>query len=302
MKTRKNIFIAFILNLLFSVFELIGGIFTGSFAIVSDSVHDLGDALGIGLSYVFEKKSMRAPDQKYTYGYLRYSVLGGLITTVILISGSIAVIVGAVGRIIEPTEINYNGMIVFTIVGVAVNFIAAFVTREGDSINQRAVNLHMLEDIMGWLIVLIGAIVIKFTGFYLIDPIMSVCVASFILVTALGNIKESGEIFLEKTPRGIDIEALQAHITGICGVSGVHHIHIRSIDGVRNYATMHIVTDADHGIIKKKVREELLEHGIVHSTLELEKPEEPCPEIFCKISDICEKKTHSHAHFHGKGH
>jgi len=302
MKTEKNILIAFILNLSFSVFELIGGIFTGSIAIISDSLHDLGDAVGIGVSYFFEKKSRRQPDRKYTYGYLRYSVFGGLLTTFILIVGSIAVIVGAVGRIIEPTEINYNGMLIFAIVGVAVNLIAAFVTREGDSINQKAVNLHMLEDVLGWVVVLIGAIVIRFTGFYILDPIMSLCVALFILINSLKNLKEIGDIFFEKTPESVDLNEIKDHLTSIEGIIDVHHIHIRSIDGARIYATMHIVTDASPRLIKEKVREELKEHGITHSTLELESSDEECTESVCHIDRDCMKVSHHHGHSHHHHH
>ena len=201
MKTEKNILFAFILNLSFSIFEFIGGIFTGSVAILSDSIHDLGDALSIGISFFLEKKSKKKPDNKYTYGYIRYSVLGGLITTVILLVGSILVIYNAIGRIITPVEVNYKGMIIFAIIGLVTNFIAAYLTKEGDSINQKSVNLHMLEDVLGWAIVLIGAIIMNFTDIKIIDPIMSIGVALFILVNTLKNLKKILDLFLEKTPQ-----------------------------------------------------------------------------------------------------
>ena len=136
MKTERNILFAFVLNLSFSIFELIGGIFTGSVAILSDAIHDVGDATSIGLSYFLEKKSKRAPDNVYTYGYARYSVFGSVITTLILLLGSILVIAKAIERLVAPTEIHYDGMILFAIVGVCVNVSAAFFTREGDSLNQ----------------------------------------------------------------------------------------------------------------------------------------------------------------------
>ena len=151
MKTEKNILIAFILNLAFSVFEFVGGIFTNSVAIISDSIHDIGDALSIGISFFLEKKSKKQPDKIYTFGYLRYSVMGSIITTLILLIGSILVVVNAVKRILSPAEINYNGMIIFAAVGIIVNFLAAYFTRHGDSLNQKAVNLHMLEDVLGWI-------------------------------------------------------------------------------------------------------------------------------------------------------
>ena len=198
MKTERNILIAFILNLFFSAFELFGGIFTGSVAIVSDALHDIGDAMSIGVSYFLEKKSKREPDDVFTYGYMRYSVLGSLITTAILLFGSCAVIYNAVDKLIHPTEIHYSGMILFAIVGVIVNAAAAFFTREGDSLNQKAVNLHMLEDVLGWIVVLLGAIVMRFTDLTVIDPVMSICVAIFIFMNAVKNMKEILNLFLEK--------------------------------------------------------------------------------------------------------
>lgn len=294
MKTDTNILMAFILNLAFSVFEFVGGIFTGSVAIVSDAVHDMGDAASIGISYFLEKKSKKQPDGKYTYGYARFSVLGSIITTVILLFGSVLVIFNAVNRIIEPTEINYNGMIIFAIIGTAINFAAAFLTRDGKSLNQKAVNLHMIEDVLGWVVVLLGAIVMRFTDFALIDPIMSIGVAVFILVHAIKNLKEAIDLFLEKTPHGITIQEMREHIAQLEGVLDVHHIHIWSMDGQAHYATMHIVTNADAHQIKEKIRAEAREHGISHVTLELESEGEPCHEKNCSVTFTANALCHHH--------
>lgn len=291
MKTEKNILIAFILNISFSIFEFIGGALTNSVAILTDSIHDLGDALSIGISYFLENKSKKKPDNKYTYGYARYSVLGGTITTTILLVGSILVIIHSVGRLFKPEEINYSGMIIFAVVGTILNFIAAYVTREGDSINQKAVNIHMLEDVLGWVVVLIGAIVMKFTDIKLIDPIMSIGVSIFILIHSLENLKSILDLFLEKIPKSIDIEELKEHLLKIDGVLDIHHIHVWSIDGSSNYATMHIVTKSnDVNRIKKEIREELKEHNICHAILETE--DEMCDEVECHV------ETHSISHHH----
>ncbi len=294
MKTEKNILIAFILNFGFSIFEFFGGFFTNSVAILSDAIHDIGDALSIGIAYFLEKKSKKQPDETYTYGYARYSVIGSVITTLILLFGSVAVIFGAVGRIINPVEINYNGMIVFAVVGAGVNFLAAYFTREGDSLNQKAVNLHMLEDVLGWIVVLIGAIVMRFTDFALIDPILSICVAIFIFINAIKNLKSAIDLFLEKAPNGVDLDEIKEHISKIDGVIDIHHIHLWSLDGQNNYITMHVVTSADPHEIKHKIREELEEHGVGHATLELESENEHCHEKECHV----EFKTHSHHHHH----
>ncbi|MBQ3063292.1 MAG: cation transporter, partial [Clostridia bacterium] len=298
MKTEKNILIAFILNLAFSIFEFIGGIFTGSVAIMSDAVHDIGDATSIGLSFFLERKSKQKPDDKYTYGYARYSVIGGAITTLILLFGSAIVIYNAVARIVTPTEINYDGMILFAVVGVCVNFLAAFFTREGGSLNQRAVNLHMLEDVLGWLVVLIGAIVMRFTDFALLDPLMSIGVAVFIVINAVGNLKEVLDLFLEKTPADIDLAEIKEHLAHIEGVLDVHHIHVWSMDGQHNFATMHIVARGDRHEIKEKVRAELSAHGISHATLELESEGEHCHEEHCHMEMHTAHGHHHHHHHH----
>ena len=294
MKTEKNILIAFILNIAFSIFEFLGGLFTNSISILSDSFHDLGDAISIGISYFMERKSKKHADNKYTYGYIRYSVLGGIITTTILLVGSILVIVGAVKRIINPVEVNYSSMIIFAIIGVILNLIAAYVTREGDSINQKAVNLHMLEDVLGWIVVLVGAIVMNFTDLKIVDPIMSIGVAIFILINSLKNLKILLDLFLEKTPEDVDIEELKEHLLNINGVDDIHHIHVWSIDGYNNYATMHIVSKSkDINKIKKEIREELEEHNICHAILETE--DEVCDDKECHVHL---KNTEHHHHHH----
>ncbi len=298
MKTENSILIAFILNLAFSVFEFFGGIFIGSVSIISDALHDLGDALGIGVSYILERKSKREADEKYTYGYGRYSVIGGVITTIILIFGSLITVYNAILRIIEPVSINYDGMIVFAIVGVLVNSGATFFTRFGDSQNQKAVNLHMLEDVLGWVVVLIGAIVMRFTDFWFIDPIMSIGVSLFIFVSACRNLRDILDLFLEKTPAGIDVSEIKAHISSIDGVADVHHIHIWSIDGQNNYATMHIVTDLDAHEIKEQIREELEKHGIGHATLEIENIVEYCHEQECHTEFNGDLGNNHHHHHH----
>lgn len=298
MKTEKNILIAFLLNLSFSIFEFIGGTLTGSVAILSDAVHDLGDSLSIGLSWFLEKKSRKVPDEIYTYGYSRYSVIGSVITTAVLLTGSMIVIYSSVRRIITPTEINYNGMIGMAIFGVVVNFAAAYVTREGDSLNQKAVNLHMLEDVLGWAVVLAGAIIMRFTDISLIDPLMSIGVAAFILISCIKNLKEILDIFMVKIPDGMNVSEIKSHLMEIDGVEDVHHIHLWSMDGVRNYATLHVVAAGDSKEIKAEIREEMKEHGIGHVTVEIEEPGEECGECECHVEEHSSEGHHHHHHHH----
>ena len=295
MKSDKNILVAFCLNLSFSIFELIGGFFTNSVSIVSDAVHDFGDAISIGISYFLERISKRKPDNNYTYGYVRYSVLGALITNTILIVGSVLVFISGVKRIINPVSINYDGMILFAIFGVIVNFLAVYFTKGGDSLNQKAVNLHMLEDVLGWILVLIGALVIKITKFVIIDAFLSMIVALFIFVNAFKGVNKIFDLFLEKIPDGVKLKEIKRHLMKIEGVIDVHHIHIWSMDGLNNYATMHVVTKLkDWEKLKKKIKDELKEQEINHVTIEIENDDERCEEEKCLIETNSNITHHQH--------
>ena len=293
MKTDKNILIAFLLNLGFSIFEIIGGLFTSSIAIISDAFHDFVDAFSIGLSYILERKSKKKPDYKYTYGYMRFSVLGAFLTTTFLAAGSIVVVISAINRLFNPVEVHYNGMIIISIIGIIVNFLAAYQTKDGDSLNQKSVNLHMLEDVLGWVVVFIGSILMKFTDISYIDSIMSIGIACYILIHALKNLKSVLDLFLVKTPASIDIDHIIKELLEIPNINDIHHIHIWSIDGVNNYATLHAVSDVkDLTATKKAIKECLKEHGIAHSTIELENSKEKCPEHDCVVK--VSKSTHHH--------
>ena len=297
MKTEKRILLAFLLNLAFSVFEFVGGVVTGSVAILSDAIHDLGDAAGIGISCFLERISKKQPDKTHTYGYARYSVMGSVVTTLMLLIGSVVVIGNAVDRFLEPVAINYDGMILFAVVGVFVNLGAAYFTHGGHSLNQRAVNLHMLEDVLGWAVVLVGAVVMRFTDLAFIDPVMSIGVAVFILINALKNAKRIGDLLLEKTPEGIDLAQIEKAVLSVDGVSGVHHIHVWSMDGEHNCATMHIVTNAEPHAVKDGVRHALQAQGIGHATLELEAEDEHCHEEHCHMEAHVDA-GHGHHHHH----
>ena len=214
--------------------------------------------------------------------------------TVILIISSILIIIGAITRIFDPVEINYNGMIIFAVFGVIVNFIAAYFTKGGNSLNQKSVNLHMLEDVLGWLIVLIGAIIMKFTDIAIIDPILSILVALFILVSALKNFKIILDLFLEKVPSNISVKDIREKLLLIKDIKDIHHIHIWSIDGYNNYATMHVIVDNKNEDIRKTIKEELKKHGISHVTIQIEKNDEECSEHDCCVDTT----NHEHHHHH----
>lgn len=197
----QNILIALILNLTFSVIEFIGGAITNSAAITSDAVHSLADALSTGIAYVFERLSHSKKTANKDFDPVKYSLIGGFIVSGFLIFSSVHLTIEAIERIEEPTEVSYDGMMLFAVLGVIFNLLAALATMKGESFNQKTVNLHMLEDTFSWLAVLIGAIVMKLTGVHLIDPILSIAIAIYILYRAIRNLLPELKAFKNAHPQ-----------------------------------------------------------------------------------------------------
>lgn len=271
MKTEKNIFIAFVLNLIFCFTEFAGGLFIGSTAIISDALHDFGDALSIGVSYFFEKISRKSENEKFTFGYGRFSVLGSIITNLVLIMGSLIITVNSAIKLFNLPDIRQNEMIIFAVIGVAVNLIAMFVTHRGESLNEKAVNLHMFEDVLGWSAVLIGAIVMKLTNLAIVDPIISVAVSIYIFIHGIKHLKEAVSIILEKTPDEIDFIALQNELLQIEDVNEIKDLHLWSIDEKKICATVCIVTGKPQEI-GSKVKAIFTEKKIKLIALEIDEP------------------------------
>lgn len=287
-KKSSNILIVSLLNLLFVLIELIGGIITGSISILSDSIHDFGDALTLFIAYFLEKKADKKPDKKYTYGYLRYSLLGAILTAIILLIGSIFVIYNAIQRIIHPVEINYRGMIIFAIIGLAINIVGFKLTHKTKNMNEKMISLHLLEDTLSWIIVIVISGVMMFTNAVILDPILSIIISLYILLHVVKNIKQVIDIILEKVPEDIDVDFLKSELEKNFNIKEIHHVHIWSMDGENNYLTMHVVIDSNEekeNIIKLKseIKKELYKKKINHATIEIECEDEKCHDIDCEI-------------------
>ncbi len=293
MKSDKSILIAFLLNFGFAVVEFLGGSLTGSGAILADSLHDFGDALSIGLSYFLEKKSKRAPNGVYTYGYGRYSVLGGLLTSLILVAGGVSVTIQGIYRLFFPVAIHTGGMVGLALLGIMVNLSAVFFTRKAEGINQKAVHLHMWEDLLGWVCVLVGGGIMHLTGWFWLDSVLSLGVSLFVMVHALKNLKNALDCLLEKAPSGWNGEQVANCLEKIAGVTGVHHVHLWSVDGQTHCATLHVVLQEENSSVKKAVRKALTDMGFKHNTLQWEQM--PCREIACAC---LEKQVDCSCHHH----
>ncbi len=273
--------VAFFLNLLFTVIELIGGLLTNSVAIMSDAVHDFGDSLSLGLAWYFQKLSKKGKTKAFTYGYKRFSLLGAIINSVVLVVGSIYILSAAIPRLFSPQSTNAKGMFLLAIIGIVINGAAVLRTRKGSSINERVVSLHLLEDVLGWAAVLVGSVIMHFTGLTIIDPLLSIAIACFVLLNVLKSIKEVLPILLQGTPADIDQENIIKKIEFLDKVDRVHDLHIWALDERYNVLTVHVVlaealSSMQLITTKNEIRALLAQEGVQHSTIEFEFPDETC--------------------------
>ncbi len=280
-EASKNIQVAFLLNLFFTIVEIIGGLLTNSMAVLSNAIHDLGDCLSLGLAWYFQKVAKKGSDTSYSYGYKRFSLLGAVINSIVLVTGSVIILTVAIPRILNPETTKTGGMIAFAVLGVLVNGAAVFRLKKGDSINERVVSLHLLEDVLGWTAVLIGSIVMRFVNIPVLDPIMSVGIACFVLYNAINNVRQSLRIILQGIPSKINTEEITRQLKLMDGIEAIHDLHIWSEDGTYHVLTVHVVLNESIQLdklaeLKILIRKSLKEKGIQHATIEFESKNEEC--------------------------
>ena len=276
-----DIRLAFFLNLGFTIFEIAGALWTNSLAILSDAVHDLGDSISLGLAWYLERYAGREGDWRFSYGYRRFSLLGALINATILVGGSLFVIVNAIPRLLSPEPTNAAGMVLFAIVGVLVNGLAALRLRRNRSMNARVVAWHLLEDVLGWIAVLVVAIVLLFIDLYILDPLLSLLIATFILYNGAKNLWETLTIFLQATPRGFELDEIESQLASVDGVCSIHHTHLWSLDGEKHVLSTHLVVEktvskTELQRIKSDARHALRPFALGHITIEIENGEGDC--------------------------
>jgi len=278
--SSKNIGFAFFLNLFFAFFELAGGLYTNSIAILSDSIHDFGDSLSLGVAFFLQKKSQKKSDKKYTYGYKRFSLLGSVLISTVLTVSSFFVIFESVKRLIDPVSSNAKGMFLLAIFGVIVNGASVIKLKKGTSLNEKAVFLHMMEDVLGWLAVLVGSIVMMFADLPVLDPILSLGITIWVLYNAYRNLTQTIKIMLQEAPESVDIEKMQEEITSLPEVDSIHDIHIWTLDGENHVLTLHAVVrsglNIDAAVLKQKIRNIASLYGVNHVTIEYEASSESC--------------------------
>ncbi len=273
--------VAFFLNFGFTIIEFIGGLLTNSTAILADAVHDLGDTLSIGLGWLLARLGRRPASAHYTYGYQRLSLLGALINALVLIAGSLWVLSEAIPRLQDPPMPDALGMTWLAILGVVVNGAAAWRLSGGRTLNEKVLNWHLLEDVLGWLAVLIVSLVLQVVEWPILDPLLSIVFTLFILVNVLRNLRTTLRLFLQGVPEAGLGEEIRAKLLALPHVTDVHHLHLWSLDGEHHVLTAHLVLDIPLSAeaqreVKDAIREACEDCDISHSTIELEQAEEPC--------------------------
>lgn len=276
-----NLRLAFVLNAGFAVLEIFGGLLTNSVAILSDALHDVGDALALGMAWQLQRISERPAAGRFTYGFARLSLLAALINALILVVGSLFILSEALPRLLAPEPTHAAGMIGFAVLGVAINGYAAWRLHGGDTLNSKVASWHLIEDCLGWAAVLVVGVVLLFTDLFILDPILSVLVTAFVLYNVQKNLRRTGSLFLQAVPEGVEALAVEERLLSVDGVRECHSTHLWSLDGEKHVLSTHLVLDEDVDVeavrrIKQRSRERLHDFGFEHITLEIEFGREDC--------------------------
>jgi cobalt-zinc-cadmium efflux system protein len=279
--TTAGLRTAFFLNLAFTVIEIVGGVLTNSLAILSDAMHDLGDAVSLGLGWYLEHYSQKESDRRYTYGYRRFSLLGALINTIILIVGALYISLEAIPRLFSPERPNAQGMAILALGGILVNGIAALRLRQDGTYNARTIGWHFIEDVLGWIAVLVVSVVLLFSDLYILDPLLSILISIYVLYNVIRNLRQTLSLFLQAVPARYEIENIDKRLLQIENVESVHHTHIWSLDGVHHVLTTHVVVREDTPresvkCVKQDIRNLVKEMAISHITIDIEYGDTDC--------------------------
>ena len=298
MSSKTSIWLAFFLNLSYAIVEFIAGGIFGSSAVLADSVHDLGDAIAIGISALLETISNREEDRQYTLGYKRFSLLGAMLTAVILMIGSVLVILENITKIVDPQPVNEEGVLWLGIIAVGINVLASLVVRKGKTKNESILSLHFLEDTLGWLAVILMAIILRFTDWYILDPLLSLVISIFILTKAIPRFWSALKIFLDAVPEGVDIKQVKKDLEQLDHVASVNQLNLWTMDGLEKNAIVHVCLEEIEHIeyCKESIRNLLKDYGFQNVTIEVDANLASHQTHKRKIEELEVGQSHGHYH------
>ena len=298
MSSKTSIWLAFFLNLSFSVVEFIFGVIFNSSAVLADAVHDLGDALAIGFSACLETISNRQEDKRYTLGYKRFSLLGAMLTALILLTGSVMVLLENIPRLLSPQPVNYQGMLWLGILAILINLLASLVVRKGKTKNESILSLHFLEDTLGWLAVILMAIILRFTDWYILDPLLSLVISIFILSKAIPRFWSALKIFLDAVPEGVDIQQVKSDLEQLDHVASINQLNLWTMDGLEKNAIVHVCLEEIEHIeyCKESIRNLLKDYDFQNVTIEVDANLASHQTHKRKIEELEVGQSHGHHH------
>ena len=300
MKTKHAVWLAFFLNLSYAIVEFIAGGIFGSSAVLADSVHDLGDAIAIGVSAFLETISNREEDSHYTLGYKRFSLLGAMVTAVILMTGSVLVILGNITKLFHPQAVNDEGILWLGIIAISVNVIASLVVRKGKTKNESILSLHFLEDTLGWVAVILMAIVLRFTDWYILDPLLSLVISIFILSKAIPRFWSTLKIFLDAVPEGVDIKQVKSDLEQLDHVASLNQLNLWTMDGLEKNAIVHVCLKEieQMELCKESIRRKLKDCGFQNITIEIDADLASHQTHKRNMEELEAVQNHGHEHHH----
>lgn len=300
MTSKGAVWLAFFLNLSFAIVEFIAGGIFGSSAVLADSVHDFGDAVAIGISAFLESISNRKEDSHYTLGYKRFSLLGAMVTAVILMTGSGMVILENMVKLFHPQPVNEEGLLWLGIIAISVNVLASLVIRKGQTKNESILSLHFLEDILGWLAVILMAIILRFTDWYILDPLLSLAISLFILSKAIPRFWSTLKIFLDAVPEGVDIQKIRSDLEQLDHIASVNQLNLWTMDGLEKNAIIHVCLEhVKHmEVCKESIRDLLKDCGFQNVTIEVDEDLATHRAHKRNMAELEANRNHENAHHH----
>lgn len=297
--SQRNLLVAFIMNLSFAAIEFVGGLWVGSIAVLSNALHDAGDAMSLGVGYFLQRRSEEGPSEKFSYGMRRLSLLSAVISGVVICGGAVFIVYESVLKIMDPGEPKAGGMLVFAVFGIAINGVAAWRLGHGHTHNEKMLSWHLIEDVLGWFAVLIGAICIYLFDWRWVDAALGIGISIFVAFNVIRQLIKTAALFLQGNPDPEKLKAFRETILKFPDVLNLHDLHFWSLDGAHHVLSMHVVTSLPLNQsfeLKNRIRDESFRLGEVHLTIEVESPQDKC-EDNCD-DDASESDPHDHSHDH----
>lgn len=273
---EKKLLVALLLTTGFMIAEIVGGLVTGSLALLSDAAHMFTDSAALAISLIAFQIAKKPADRMRTFGYARFEILASAFNAILLFFVALYILYEAYHRLVEPSPIQSSGMLIIAVLGLLVNIVSMRIlaSASDDSLNMKGAYLEVWSDMLGSMGVIIAAIVIRFTGWTWLDSLVAAGIGLWVLPRTWTLLRESMNVLLEGVPNGIDLEQVEKAILAVDGVKAVHDLHVWSVTSAKNVMSVHVVipTSAANGqkILSRVTESVSHPFEIGHCTIQLE--------------------------------